>query len=202
MGFGLQLKEGTSLLTRKSVGPVRQPYFDLPLFRLGLERPRMDSDLLVDVTDGPDVAEFGESGELLFTSEYAVSGRSNHIGLRLGGELPERTSTAKSFPAECQWAPSRFPSREELLVLHRGRGVTAGYPVLAVVTSTGLDVLAQARPGDKVRFRKTTVAEATATHRRSRAQLETLRESVNTVFGLLGIGCRPQWQDLPVAACS
>ena len=202
VGFGLQLKEGTSLPTRRSVGPVRQPYFDLPLFRLGLERPTMGSDLSVDVTDGPDIAEFGESGELLFTSEYTVSGRSNHIGLRLGGDLPERTSTGEVLSRGVPVGAVEVPSREELLVLHRGRGVTAGYPVLAVVTSTGLDVLAQARPGDKVRFRKTTVAEATAAHRRSRAQLETLRESVNTVFGLLGIGCRPQWQDLQVAACS
>ena len=202
VGFGRQLKEGTALVTRRSVTPVRQPYFDLPLFRLGLERPGMGSDLLVDVTDGPDVAEFGESGELLFTSEYAVSGRSNHIGLRLGGELPERTSSGEVLSRGVPVGAVEVPSREELLVLHRGRGVTAGYPVLAVVTSTGLDVLAQARPGDKVRFRKTTAAEATAAHRRSRAQLETLRESVHTVFGLLGIGCRPQWQDLPVAACS
>ncbi|BCW50619.1 hypothetical protein StoSoilB13_29610 (plasmid) [Arthrobacter sp. StoSoilB13] len=35
VGFGLQLREGTTLPTRRSVGPVRQPYFDLPLFRLG-----------------------------------------------------------------------------------------------------------------------------------------------------------------------
>ncbi|MGO4592067.1 biotin-dependent carboxyltransferase family protein [Paenarthrobacter sp. 2TAF44] len=202
VGFGLQLKEGTSLPIRRSVGPVRQPYFDLPLFRLGLERPTMGSDLSVDVTDGPDIAEFGESGELLFTSEYTVSGRSNHIGLRLGGDLPERTSSGEVLSRGVPVGAVEVPSREELLVLHRGRGVTAGYPVLAVVTSAGLDVLAQARSGDKVRFRKTTVAEATAAHRRSRAQLETLRESVNTVFGLLGIGCRPQWQDLPVAACS
>ncbi|MFJ4169808.1 biotin-dependent carboxyltransferase family protein [Paenarthrobacter sp. NPDC089714] len=202
VGFGLQLKEGTTLATRRTVGPVRQPYFDLPLFRLNLERPSMGPNLFVDVTDGPDVTEFGESGELLFTSEYTVSGRSNHIGLRLGGELPERTSSGEVLSRGVPVGAVEVPSREELLVLHRGRGVTAGYPVLAVVTSNGLDVLAQARPGDKVRFRKTSVAEATAAHRRSRSQLEILRESVTTVFGLLGIGCRPQWQDLPVAACS
>ena len=64
------------------------------------------------------------------------------------------------------------PSREELLVLHRGRGVTAGYPVLAVVTSRSLDLLAQARPGHTVTFRKTTVAEATAMHRTACLELD------------------------------
>ncbi len=201
IGFGLQLSEGTSLSVRKSVHPVRQPYFDLPLFRLGLERPGMGSALLVDVTDGPDFVEFGDSAALLFNSEYTVSGRSNHIGLRLGGQLPERTSTGEVLSRGVPVGAVEVPSREELLVLHRGRGVTAGYPVLAVATSTGLDILAQARPGDKVRFRRTTVAEATSAHRRSRQQLETLRESVQTVFDLLGIGSRPGWQDLAAAAC-
>lgn len=216
IGFGLQLTEGTSLSVRKSVHPVRQPYYDLPLFRLGLERPdSLDGPgrrgriagggtgtrLLVDVTDGPDVAEFGESAALLYSAEYTVSARSNHIGLRLGGQLPERTSTGEVLSRGVPVGAVEVPSREELLVLHRGRGVTAGYPVLAVATSTGLDLLAQARPGDKIRFRRVTVAEATAAHRRSRQQLETVRESVQTVFDLLGIGSRPRWQDLPAAAC-
>jgi biotin-dependent carboxylase-like uncharacterized protein len=201
VGFGLQLREGTILETLRTVEPWRQPYFDLPLFRLGLERPVMGPDLVVDVTDGPDVLEFGESARLLFTSQYTVSGRSNHIGLRLGGALPERTSSSEVLSRGVPVGAVEVPSREELLVLHRGRGVTAGYPVLAVATSKGLDVLAQARPGDRVRFRKTTVTEATRAYRRSMQQLDSLRESVNNIFNLLGIGCRPHWQDLPVAAC-
>lgn len=202
VGFGLQLGEGSILTTRRAVEPVRQPYFDLPLFRLGIERPTMGSELLVDATDGPDVAEFGESAQLLFRCSYTVGGRSNHIGLRLAGQLPERTKTGEVLSRGVPVGAVEVPSREELLVLHRGRGVTAGYPVLAVVTTTGLDVLAQARPGDRVRFRRTTVSEATVAYRRSRQQLEMLRKSVNTVFNLLGVGCSPHWQDLPVAACS
>ncbi|MFD1213209.1 biotin-dependent carboxyltransferase family protein [Arthrobacter sp. GCM10027362] len=201
VGFGLQLRQGMVLTTGRTVGPIRQPYFDLPLFRLAVERPFMGSDLLVDVTDGPDFDEFGESAQLLFNSEYTVSARSNHIGLRLGGELPERTSSGEVLSRGVPVGAVEVPSREELLVLHRGRGVTAGYPVLAVASSLGLDMLAQARPGDKIRFRRTTVAEATAAYRRSMQQLDQLRESVATVFNLLGVGGRPRWQDLPAAAC-
>jgi allophanate hydrolase subunit 2 len=174
---------------------------DMPLFRLGVARPRTGHNLVVEVTDGPDYDEFGESANLLFSSEYTVSPRSNHIGLRLGGELPERTTTGEVLSRGVPVGAIEVPSREELLVLHRGRGVTAGYPVLAVATSLGLDVLAQARPGDKVRFRRTTVAEATAAYRRSMQQLETLRDSVSAVFSLLGIGGPAHWHELPAAAC-
>ncbi|MCU1565969.1 MAG: biotin-dependent carboxylase-like protein, partial [Pseudarthrobacter sp.] len=200
VGFGLRLSEGELLTTLKSVKPIRQPYFDLPLFRLGLTEPRLSTAPVIEVTDGPDAEEFGDTAGLLFTSTYSVSGRSNHIGLRLGGELPERQSTGEVLSRGVPVGAVEVPSREELLVLHRGRGVTAGYPVLAVVTSTSLDVLAQVRPGDKVRFRKTTVAEATAQYRAAIRQLENLRATVSTVFALLGVGGPATWQDLVPAS--
>jgi biotin-dependent carboxylase-like uncharacterized protein len=202
VGFGLKLAEGTEVEVRRSVAPIRQPYFDLPLFRLGLTRPDFGSELVVDVTDGPDIEEFGESAGLLFSSGYTVSGRSNHIGLRLGGELPERQSSAELLSRGVPVGAVEVPSRDELLVLHRGRGVTAGYPVLAVVTSMSLDVLAQARPGHTVTFRRTTVAEAAASLRAATRQLENLRATVTTVFGLLGIGTQAHWHDLAPAVGS
>jgi allophanate hydrolase subunit 2 len=202
VGFGLKLSEGTVLGARKTVPPIRQPYFDLPLFRLGLSRPGTSDSPVIDVTDGPDVAEFGDTADLLFNTSYTVSGRSNHIGLRLGGTLPERQSTAEVLSRGVPVGAIEVPSREELLVLHRGRGVTAGYPVLAVVTSRSLDVLAQARPGDTIRFRKVTVAEATAGHRAAMRELEALRTSVNTVFGLLGVGAPASWRELKPASGS
>ncbi len=202
VGFGLRLTEGSELKTFKTVQPIRQPYFDLPLFRLGLIRPEYSSTAIVDVTDGPDVDEFGGTADLLYSTEYIVSGRSNHIGLRLGGALPERQSTAEVLSRGVPVGAIEVPSREELLVLHRGRGVTAGYPVLAVVTSRSLDVLAQARPGHKITFRKTTVPEATAKHRAALRELETLRSTVGTVFSLLGIGNEPGWHRFAPAAGS
>ena len=200
IGFGLRLTEGTELKTSRSVPPIRQPYFDLPLFRLGLTRPEFSSQAVVEVTDGPDVDEFGDTAELLFTTEYTVSARSNHIGLRLGGALPERQTTAEVLSRGVPVGAIEVPSREELLVLHRGRGVTAGYPVLAVVTTRSLDVLAQARPGHTVTFRKTTVPDATAKHRAALRELENLRSTVSTVFALLGIGSQSSWEQLAPAS--
>jgi len=188
VGFGLKLVEGFRLETRKTTAPITQPHFGLPLFRLGLTKPVFTTNPVIDVTDGPDVAEFGDTADLLFTTQYTVSPRSNHIGLRLGGALPERQLTSEVL------------SREELLVLHRGRGVTAGYPVLAVVTSRSLDLLAQARPGHTVTFTKTTVAEATAMHRRACLELDRLRSTIQTVFGLLGIGAGQRWYELSPAS--
>ncbi|WP_045732118.1 biotin-dependent carboxyltransferase family protein [Pseudarthrobacter chlorophenolicus] len=202
VGFGLKLLEGTELATQKTTAPITQPHYGLPLFRLGLTKPDFSTHPVIDVTDGPDVAEFGNTADLLFTSQYTVSPRSNHIGLRLGGALPERQLTSEVLSRGVPVGAIEVPSREELLVLHRGRGVTAGYPVLAVVTSRSLDVLAQARPGHTITFRKTTVADATATHRAACLELDRLRSTIQTVFGLLGIGAGERWHELSPASGS
>lgn len=200
VGFGLKLTDGSRLPTEASVAPVVQPYFDLPLFRLGLPVPVFNTSQVIDVTDGPDVDEFGATADLLYASSYTVSPRSNHIGLRLGGSLPERQTSAEVLSRGVPVGAIEVPSREELLVLHRGRGVTAGYPVLAVATTQSLDLLGQARPGHTITFRKTSVAEATAKHRAACLELEKLRSAVQTVFGLLGIGTSAGWRELPAAA--
>ena len=200
VGFGLKLVEGFRLETRTTTAPITQPHFGLPLFRLGITKPAFTTNPVIDVTDGPDVAEFGGTAGLLFTTQYSVSPRSNHIGLRLGGALPERQLTSEVLSRGVPVGAIEVPSRDELLVLHRGRGVTAGYPVLAVITSRSLDLLAQARPGHAVTFRRTTVAEATATHRTACLELERLRQTINTVFGLLGIGAGQRWYELSPAS--
>ncbi|MDF9276300.1 biotin-dependent carboxyltransferase family protein [Arthrobacter sp. EH-1B-1] len=201
VGFGMQLAEGSVLQASRSVRPVRQPYFDLPLFRIGLQRPTMGSQHLIEVTDGPDITDFGSSSALLFEGPYQVSGRSNHIGLRLSGALPERQSDGEVLSRGVPVGAVEVPSREELLVLHRGRGVTAGYPVLAVATRLGLDSLAQARPGDTVRFKHTTVKAATASYRRAMNQLEALRGSVDAIFAALGIAGDVEPAEPPLRAC-
>jgi antagonist of KipI len=53
-----------------------------------------------------------------------------------------------------------------LIALLADHPTTGGYPVIATVTTADLPLLAQARPGDTVRFREATLAEAARAHRR------------------------------------
>ena len=79
------------------------------------------------------------------------------------------------------------PDGDELLVLHRGRGVTAGYPVLAVVTSVGLS---RARAGPPRRDRPLPprdAGEAVTAYRSQRLAIRALAARVHTVFDELRI---------------
>jgi allophanate hydrolase subunit 2 len=57
--------------------------------------------------------------------------------------------------------------------------------VLAVVTSSSLDTLAQTRPGQRVRFRRVSAVDAAARARADRVELEALRLRVQSVFTAL-----------------
>ena len=59
-----------------------------------------------------------------------------------------------------------------LIVLHVDHQSTGGYPVIATVISADLSLLAQARPGDTVRFRTVDQPEAARAHRRLTGWLE------------------------------
>ncbi|HVS07190.1 MAG TPA: biotin-dependent carboxyltransferase family protein [Candidatus Dormibacteraeota bacterium] len=59
-----------------------------------------------------------------------------------------------------------------LIVLHVDHQSTGGYPVIATVISADLALLAQARPGDTVRFRSVDQAEAARAWRRLTGWLE------------------------------
>jgi allophanate hydrolase subunit 2 len=191
LGFGATLSPGAVHTVAVDCPRVVQPWFDIPFFRLGARPHRYSGLWTVDVTDGPDAAEFGRTAARLTAADYTVGARSNHIGLRLArtdhGLLPRREITTEVLSRGVPIGAVEVPDGDELLVLHRGRGVTAGYPVLAVVTSVGLSRLGQARPGDRVRFRLVTRDAAVADYRRQQAHLAEIRARVRTVYTSLGI---------------
>ncbi|CAM5675469.1 biotin-dependent carboxyltransferase family protein [Streptomyces purpurascens] len=187
LGFGPALSSGDELVLRAACPPLDHPFSRIPLFRLNAPVPPFPATWTIDVTDGPDRADFGDTGSRLFEAPFTVSPRSNHIGLRLQGDVPRRVTQGEILSRGVPIGAVEVPAGDELLVLHRGRGVTAGYPVLAVVTATGLSALGQVRPGQSIRFRHRTLDQAVTAHRAQRGTVDALRTRVRTAFDALRI---------------
>lgn len=187
LGFGPTLRAGDEIGLHTGCPPLDHPFSRIPLFRLHAPVVRCPTTWTIDVTDGPDRAEFGDTGARLFNAPFTVSPQSNHIGLRLRGEVPRRAATGELLSRGVPIGAVEVPAGDELLVLHRGRGVTAGYPVLAVVTATGLSALGQVRPGQTVRFRHRTLDQAVTAYRAQRSAVEALKIRVRTAFDTLRI---------------
>lgn len=186
IGFGRQLQEGDVVHTHDATTPLEHPQFGTAVIRPWAVaahggRPlstgasvvaAADHHVVVDVTPGPDSAMFGTTRRRLFEDDYVVTPNSNAMGIRMSGATPVRTKQGEILSTGVPPGAVEVPGNGELIVLHRARGITAGYAIPAVVTTQGLDVLAQVRPGARVRFRAVESDEAIKSLRAERQALE------------------------------
>lgn len=113
-----------------------------------------DDELTLELAPGPRADWFApEAHAALFETVWTVSNQADRVGARLDGPELVRTRTDElpsegMVPGALQVPPSGRPT-----VLLADGPVTGGYPVIAVVTDASLDLLAQARPGTRIRFR-------------------------------------------------
>ncbi|MCM3659966.1 5-oxoprolinase/urea amidolyase family protein [Georgenia satyanarayanai] len=147
---------GPPPLTAGNVLPVGPP----PGSAVGQPEParvRSGEELTVGVVLGPRADRVtAESLQRLLGQAWTVTDRSNRVGLRLDGAPLERVDDAELESEGTVAGAVQLPSDGRPVVFLADHPVTGGYPVLAVVRDTDLDVLAQARPGDRLRFRDAT----------------------------------------------
>jgi len=90
----------------------------------------------------------------LLAEPWTVSADLDRVGIRLDGPVLERIRPGE-LPSEGMTPGAlQVPPHGRPVVLLADGPVTGGYPVIAVATEAGTSALAQARPGDTVRFRR------------------------------------------------
>lgn len=87
---------------------------------------------------------------------WTVSAAANRVGVRLEG-LPIDRLRREELPSEpCVRGSIQIASDGQPIVLGPDHPVTGGYPVIAVVRDADTDALGQTRPGQVVRFLRST----------------------------------------------
>ena len=143
---------GPPVLAAGAVLPVGPGVGAFPATDLAPVADPPAGDVTVRVRLGPRDDWFADPAGSLVASPWTASADSNRIGLRLEGTALRR-ERSDELPSEgmvrgaVQVPPSGLPT-----VLLGDQPVTVGYPVVAVVRDGDVDVLAQVRPGQRVRF--------------------------------------------------
>nr|WP_291416285.1 biotin-dependent carboxyltransferase family protein [Actinophytocola sp.] len=117
-------------------------------------RPPATGDLVVRVIPGPR-ADWCTPQALatLLTAKFAVTAESNRVGVRLEGPRLDR-ARHEEMPSEGMVPGAiQVPPAGQPVVFLADHPVTGGYPVIAVVSTKDLPILAQARPGQAISFR-------------------------------------------------
>ena len=117
----------------------------------------------VRVIPGPQEDMFTEAGiNTFYTSAYRISNHSDRMGFRLKGPKVESKNGCDILSDGIVLGSVQISGTGEPIVMMADRQTTGGYAKIATVIYVDIPVFAQLRPGQKVRFKKTTVQEAQA----------------------------------------
>jgi KipI family sensor histidine kinase inhibitor len=157
------------LLTREADPPrvSGTPYATQPATRVASRTvANTNGPLELRAVPGPHLAYFSAAGiETFFSCEYVLSPRSDRRGLRLTGPRVELARPADLPPEGVAPGSVQIPGDGLPIVLGPDGPVTGGYPRVACVIGADLPLLAQARPGQKIKFARATLEEALAARR-------------------------------------
>jgi len=128
--------------------------------------PEYPGEVVLRALRGPQDDFFHEGLEVLFNSPYLVTAKADRMGYRLQGPaVPLREGRPRSIVSEPSMPGGvQIPPDEQPIVLFVEQTV-GGYAKAATVISADLGRLAQATPGDTVRFAEVDLKAAHALYR-------------------------------------
>jgi len=117
------------------------------------ELPASHEPIVVAIVAGPRLDWCEHAFDALTSTRWTVRPESNRVGIRLTGEPLKRRVIAELRSEPLIAGAIQIPPDGQPIVFGPDHPTTGGYPVVALVVDGGLDRLAQARPGQAVRFR-------------------------------------------------
>jgi antagonist of KipI len=115
-----------------------------------------------------------EAADRFWDSEYSVTPQSDRAGLRLEGPAVRSRSGGRMISEGMYCGAVQVPENGQPIILCVDHPTTGGYPVIACVVTVDLPVLGQLRPGDHVRFERTTLEGARELFRELERRLDEL----------------------------
>lgn len=138
------------------------------------------------VLPGPQDDHFTAAGiETFFGSAFVVSTDSDRMGCRLDGPAIEHAGPVEIISDALVNGSVQIPGHGRPILLLADRQTAGGYPKIGTVIGPDLRLLAQARPGDTVRFAPCTEDEALAALRRERETCARIARALGNESDLL-----------------
>ena len=119
------------------------------------------------------------SREHLFGTTFTVARDSNRVGVRLEGAQLALAHALELVSEPVTAGTVQLPPSGQPIVLAAEHPTTGGYPRIGQVAAVDLALLAQRRPGDRLRFVETGLAEARMRHHARQCELAALVAAIH-----------------------
>ncbi len=127
----------------------------------GTLRPRYSDSAVVHVLPGAHLDALDDASRAcMFGEAFRVSSSSDRMGYRLEGTPLALQAPIEILSEGVAFGTVQLPPGGAPIILMADRQTTGGYPRIAEVASIDLPIMAQLRPGDRVRFVPIPIGEA------------------------------------------
>ncbi len=115
----------------------------------------------IRILPGTEVSQFSAEGIKTFLTEtYTISPLSDRMGYRLSGKPIKHLDNADILSSGIPIGSVQIPGDGQPIIMMADRQTIGGYTKIAHVISADMDLLAQMRPGEKIRFKEIKLEEA------------------------------------------
>ena len=175
---GLPLKKGDklNLINSNSSIPILNNNFDYTKHYIPQE-----NEITLRIILGPHDDYFNQNQINKFlSSEYKITPQSNRIGYRLSGSQIKHANKSDIISEGGALGSIQIPGEGQPIILLQDRGTTGGYPKIATIATVDIPKLAQAQPGQVIKFEKIDIEESISLLRSSNQILHNLNSNYNT----------------------
>ncbi|MGB8956573.1 MAG: biotin-dependent carboxyltransferase family protein [Tumebacillaceae bacterium] len=116
-----------------------------------------------------------EAQERFFSEPFLVTPQSDRMGYRLQGPELSLSAPLEMISEAVTMGTVQVPPDGNPIVLMADRQTTGGYPKIAQVATVDLPVMAQLKPGDRVRFQEIGLEEAQQLYLQRERDLQILQ---------------------------
>jgi antagonist of KipI len=147
--------------------------------------PRPRPQPLIRAVRGPEYGQFAEASQQAFWREpFTITPAADRMGYRLQGPTLTRAKAPELLSSAVTFGTVQVPPGGQPIVLLADAQTTGGYHRLVQVCSVDFPALAQARPGQHLRFAEVTLAEAQALYLAQEQRIRALQKALATHVGL------------------
>ncbi|MBC2397718.1 biotin-dependent carboxylase-like uncharacterized protein [Clostridium tetanomorphum] len=147
--------------------------------------PNYTGNYNINIVLGPQEESFTKEGlNTLTSSTYEVTNQCDRMGYRLTGEKIEHKEGADIISDGIALGSIQVPGHGMPIVMMADRQTTGGYAKIATVISSDISLLAQAKPGDKIKFIKLSIKEAHSILREYEEKIIDIKNSIEEVKNL------------------
>ena len=134
---------------------------------------------VVRVVKGTEFETFSESAQKqFFEQEFQITPQSDRMGYRLSGPSLQLEQPFELLSEAVANGTIQVPSDGNPIVLLADRQTTGGYPRIGQIAAADLPIIAQMKPGDRVRFKEISLDEAEQLYMEREKEIKQIRTAL------------------------